>query len=152
MQERDKLTLLLTEVGSLTDADWVIRNQELDEWVIKLNDLPAVFINFNDAFKKVTFSIIIGEIDLNESALRLLFNYNSLITESGGVRFSFSEKNVSMLLDVGINALNIELMVSVIPNLSDLAIKWEAILREGQNHDTYKSQDYLLHTDDHLRP
>lgn len=152
MQERDKLTLLLTEVGSLTDADWVIRNQELDEWVIKLNDLPAVFINFNDAFKKVTFSIINGEIDLNESALRLLFNYNSLITESGGVRFSFSEKNVSMLLDVGINALNIELMVSVIPNLSDLAIKWEAMLREGQTHDTYKSQDYLLHADDHLRP
>ena len=62
VKEAEKLTLLFTEFGEMSDADWVIKNRKVNQWAIKLMAHQEVTVDLNNSLNKVTLSIHLDKV------------------------------------------------------------------------------------------
>lgn len=130
--DRAAFTGLLTEAAPLLDAQQLTQLGSGD-WYLVFDEGQVIDLQWDELVPRIVLAGGIGELPAGSppTRLELLLAYNALWASHGGLRtaLDLESREVSLLLDVPLQALDLQALAAVLANFRAALSAWAEVLR-----------------------
>lgn len=132
MNDKQRLQMLLVEVGPLLDNAAIVELDDLNNWLILLDDQLQLFAEYIPDQRRLYLSADVGD-PPEEKRLEIysmLLQFNLQWQESSGLRFAIDSPGgtVVQVFDVALDSLDATQLQSAIAGFLEMLIAWRKVV------------------------
>jgi hypothetical protein len=135
MIDKERMSLILTEVAQRLDVDGLLAMDDRDAWFIGFNENTEIDVELDPSGHRVTFQCSLGRPDdaRRDHLCRTLLQYNYLWRETGGMRMALdgADGEVVQIFDMPSESVDAESVQNVLGNFAQAASAWREMLSRG---------------------
>ena len=140
MQTAERVRQVLTEVGPLLELEAVTEGEDSTTWLLAIDEQTVVFVELDEANDRLMLSTPLGEPPEARRAelLETLLAYNSLWTQTGGVRMALDAPggSVAQMFELAVGDLDASRFAAIFVQFVDISAGWRAVISgDGKSTD-----------------